>query len=263
MDLRGKKPDRAPSLKAERTATPSAATSGRPEDGVGADGLYRTKSQGVFEELRRWILIGRLEPGQRLDQEWLARELRVSRMPLRQALLKLEADGLIESQPHRGAIVTPLSLSLIEDIYFSRNALESMLAEAGSSRGDEALWAKMAGSIEEQERAIASEDIERYVELDRSFHMLLYRASGYNRSCDLVERLRDVSDRYVRFFARYRSGASKSIQEHQHILQACRDGAVLEVRRLTEEHIMGGLQTLRIMIREEHLSARDRARTPA
>jgi len=77
---------------------------------------FRTKTEMAYEQLRRWIVAGRLAPGQRLDQEWLAAELRVSRMPLRQALLRLEADGLIQNEPHRSAIVASLSLAELTDV---------------------------------------------------------------------------------------------------------------------------------------------------
>jgi DNA-binding FadR family transcriptional regulator len=99
---------------------PAAATGG-----CGRDVAFRTKSDWAYAQLRDWIQGGVLDPGQKLDQEWLAAELGISRIPLRHALVKLEADGLVESRPHQGAIVTPLSLEAAEDIYASR--LRSML----------------------------------------------------------------------------------------------------------------------------------------
>src|SRR3546814_18735953 len=99
----------------------SAEPSSGDQQALGQAG-FLTKSQGVFETLRHWILIGRLEPGQRLDQEWLAAKLNVSRMPLRQALSRLEADGLVINRPHRSAIVAPLSVTMLEDNYAGRRA---------------------------------------------------------------------------------------------------------------------------------------------
>jgi DNA-binding GntR family transcriptional regulator len=209
---------------------------------------FLTKSQGVYEELRRWILCGKLEPGQRLDQEWLAEALKVSRMPLRQALLRLEADGLVESQPHRGAIVSPLSLKTIEDVYASRIALEGMLAYAGALRGNEDLWNAMDDSIQLQKDAIARRDILRYVKIDRDFHMLLYAASGYERSNAIVSRLREISDRYVLYYARYRSGASKSLKDHHKILAECRSRNAKAVRKLIIAHTQRGLTALNRII---------------
>jgi DNA-binding GntR family transcriptional regulator len=108
---------------------------------------FRTKTEMAHEQLRRWIVSGRLAPGQRLDQAWLAGELRVSRMPLRQALLRLEADGLIHNEPHRGAIVAPLSLAELTDVYAARGAMESMLAEAGAVRAGQTEFDLMAEAI--------------------------------------------------------------------------------------------------------------------
>ena len=91
--------------------------------------IFRTKAQMVYEQLRDWIVRGKLQPGESVDQERLAGMLDVSRMPLRQALLRLESDRLIERQPHHTGIVTDLSVSDIDDIYGARSALEGLLAE--------------------------------------------------------------------------------------------------------------------------------------
>src|SRR5215470_8779622 len=76
--------------------------------------IFRTKAQMVYEQLRDWIVRGKLQPGESVDQERLAGLLDVSRMPLRQALLRLESDRLIERQPHHTGIVTDLSVSDID-----------------------------------------------------------------------------------------------------------------------------------------------------
>lgn len=205
---------------------------------------FQTKSESVYEILLHWILIGRLAPGQRLDQEWLADTLGVSRMPLRQALSRLAAEGQIINRPHRSAIVAPLSVHLLEDIYASRQALEGMLAEAGTRRIEADRIEQLAKLIDAQERAVASSDVEAYVDLDRQFHGLLYAASGYEQSCALIERLRDMSDRYIRFYASERHGAHKSILEHWKILRAAEKGEAEEARALTERHILEGRDSL-------------------
>lgn len=209
----------------------------------------RTKSEAVYELMRHWILIGRLEPGRRLDQEWLSSTLQVSRMPLRQALERLVADGLVIGRPHRSAIVAPLSEALLEDIYASRRALEGMLAEVGASRLTPAGIDDLSALVEAQEQAVGASDVEAYVRLDRQFHGTLYRASGYEKSCELIERLRDMSDRYIRFFASSRHGAHKSILEHWKILRAAEKGEGAKARELTERHIADGYSTLVSMVR--------------
>jgi DNA-binding GntR family transcriptional regulator len=198
----------------------------------------------AYEQLRRWIVAGRLSPGQRLDQAWLAAELRISRMPLRQALLRLEADGLIQNEPHRSAVVASLSLAELTDVYAARGAIESMLAEAGAGRAGQPELDLMAGAITTQDVAVAAGRLERFVAADRSFHFTLYRASGFCHAVDTASRLRDLADRYIWHYARYRSGAAQSIAEHRRILASCRHGRADEARHLTQHHIDQGLAVL-------------------
>lgn len=217
-------------------------------DGSALD--YRTKVDVAYEQLRRWILTGRLKPGERLDQAWLARHMHVSRTPLRQALLRLASERLIDAEPHRSAVVAPLSLVEIEDLYQSRRALESMLAEAGATRLTQATVKQMQEVLDMQERAVKSGDPDRFTELDREFHFALYRAAGYARAYDIIQELRDSSERYVRFYAVYKDGAAESLGEHRRILQLCVDGDVAGVKHMVEHHVIHGLEILRTIAGE-------------
>ena len=220
-----------------------------PAAGSGLD-YYRTKVDVAYEQLRRWILTGRLKPGEKLDQAWLASHMRVSRTPLRQALLRLASERLIDAEPHRSAVVAPLSLVEIEDLYQSRRALESMLAEAGAGRLTDATIRQMKDVIDQQDRAVRAGDPDRFTGLDREFHFALYRAAGYARAYDMIQELRDASERYVRFYAVYKDGAAESLGEHRRILQLCIDRDISGVRHEVEHHVMRGLETLRTIAGE-------------
>jgi DNA-binding GntR family transcriptional regulator len=213
-----------------------------------------TKSQAVYETLRHWILIGRLPPGQKLDQEWLASTLKVSRMPLRQALSGLAAGGLVINRAHRGDIVSPLSAAQLEDVYAGRRALETMLAEAGAKLATSEDRARMAQLVEQQETAVEQGNSEEYVLLDRKFHHILYTASGYRESVLLIERLRDMSDRYIRFYVRSSDTAHKSILDHWKILRAVERGQPELARQYTDQHIEEGYNVLKDLVRERELS---------
>ena len=119
---------------------------------------YRTKVDIATDQLREWILSGDLHYGERLDQARLAATLDVSRMPLRQALLRLADEGLIEAPPHRSAVVTRLSTTELEDLYQARRAMEGVLAELGSQRRDESCVRAMERGLREQEKAVAKGD---------------------------------------------------------------------------------------------------------
>jgi DNA-binding GntR family transcriptional regulator len=200
--------------------------------------IFRTKAQMVYEQLRDWIVRGKLQPGESVDQERLAGMLDVSRMPLRQALLRLESDRLIERQPHHTGIVTDLSASDIDDIYGARSALEGLLAEKGAAVRDDDLIAQLTETSARMAEAVGSADNEGFVMLDRLFHMSLYKASGFPRTIEMFEQLRSAAERYMYYYATGTSGAPLSLAEHEAILAAYRDGKPRLVRKLTEKHVM-------------------------
>lgn len=225
--------------------SPADAVASEPSDELEID--YRTKVDVAYQQLRRWILSGRLKPGEKLDQAWLAGHMHVSRTPLRQALLRLASERLIAAEPHRSAVVAPLSLVELEDLYQSRRAMESMLAEAGAARLTKATLTQMNDVLELQQRAVDQFDPDRFTELDREFHFILYRAAGYGRAFDIIQELRDSSDRYVRFYAVYKDGAAESLIEHRRIARQCADGDIAGVRSEVEHHVLRGLDTLRTL----------------
>jgi DNA-binding GntR family transcriptional regulator len=240
-------------LKAERDVLATDGPDSVAPDAVGLD--YRTKVDVAYDQLREWILTGRLKPGQKLDQSWLATHMRVSRTPLRQALLKLASERLIDAEPHRSAVVSPLSLIEIEDLYQSRRVLESMLAEAGAAKLSQADLKHMRDAVAAQDKAVRGGKPDRFADLDREFHFLLYRAAGYARAYDIVQELRAASERYVRFYAVYKDGAAESLVEHRQILQLCVDGDISGVRRQVEHHVIRGLETLRQIASELSIPA--------
>jgi DNA-binding GntR family transcriptional regulator len=207
--------------------------------------IFRTKAQIVYEQLRDWIVRGRLQPGESVDQERLAEMLDVSRMPLRQALLRLESDRLIERQPHHTAVVTDLSVSDIDDIYGARSVLEGLLAEKGAAVRDDDLLAQLTETSAKMAEAVESADNEGFVMLDRLFHMSLYKASGFPRTIEMLEQLRSAAERYMHYYAAGTSAAPLSLAEHEAILAAYRDGKPRLVRKLTEKHLTRSAAELR------------------
>jgi DNA-binding GntR family transcriptional regulator len=99
------------------------------------DGIARaTGHGGAYEQIREAIVEGRYAPGQRLVEQRLAGDLVLSRTPVREALLRLEAEGLVVSEKHRGAIVRPVTAQEVEDLYALRTRLESLAAECAARR---------------------------------------------------------------------------------------------------------------------------------
>jgi DNA-binding GntR family transcriptional regulator len=206
---------------------------------------YRTKADWAYLQLRRWIQSGVLEAEQRLDQEELAARLGVSRVPLRQALVRLQAEGLIIGRPHVGAKVAPLTLAHAEDIYAGRGALEPMLAKAAALRLNEETIRDLNRLLDEQQWALEEGDRTLFLELDRRFHRRLYEESGYHTSLELVQRLRDLSDRYVARFQGDPERSRSTLLEHREIVRACASGDATQAARLVREHVQHGIEFLR------------------
>jgi DNA-binding GntR family transcriptional regulator len=119
------------------------------------DGAVRAAGQGgAYEQIREAIVEGRYAPGQRLVEQRLAGDLVLSRTPVREALLRLEAEGLVVSEKHRGAIVRPVTAQEVEDLYALRTRLESLAAECAALRRTTADLAELDEAVLAFEQAI-------------------------------------------------------------------------------------------------------------
>ena len=201
-----------------------------------------TTSQQVAEVLRRRILSGELAEGQGIRQEAIAQELGVSRLPVREALVLLEMQGLVTNAKYKGAVVASLSSDEIEEIYALRGLLESFLLEKAIPHIDEATL-QQAEAILEQSRDV--ESIEHWVELNWQFHRTLYQASGMQLALKTLEQILARSDRYFRL-QRSMSEHLKDTNEEQHrnIIALLRAGDARAVVVAMREHIGWNQQDL-------------------
>lgn len=191
----------------------------------------------AYEELREAVVTGRLSPGERIDQDALAARYGLSNMPIRQALVRLESQRLVESRPHHGFLVASMSAEDMEEIYAMRSVLERLVAGRAAGRVTEATLDALEALRDAQEAAIAKDDFGLYVKLDRKFHRLLYTSSKMRRCCDTIEYLRDASDRYVYAYAAHHGKSNASIQEHTQIISAARGGDGNLLGELCSEHV--------------------------
>jgi DNA-binding GntR family transcriptional regulator len=170
--------------------------------------------------IRDAILTGKLGPDERINQDAIAAELQVSRMPVREALAKLEKAGFVNIQPHRGSRVAPLSIDHIEEVYLMRASLESLAARLASGRMTDDKIRRLKEILNQVAVAIKERDAERLFELNRDFHRIGYEASGKPFLCTTINNLRDHCDRYRRHQTRIAERAPESLKEHQDILRA-------------------------------------------
>lgn len=201
-----------------------------------AENTAHTVSGRVADALRDEILHGRMAPGARIRQEEIAARLGVSRVPVREALRILEADGLVTLVANTGAWVAHLSLNECEEIYQIRERVEPLLLRyAAALLGEDELTMleELAGRME------ASTDLEEFLRLDREFHLLSYSTAETGVLGDLVRRLWNTTQHYRRAFSISLDGSSRRIvhDEHHMIVAALRDGDITGAERVLEGHI--------------------------
>ena len=213
----------------------------------------RTLGANVSTVLRNAIIQGKLLPGQPLGQEYLARMFGVSRVPIRESLKQLAAEGLIEVEPHKGAIVARLSLEELDEFYGIIWSLETLAMRVGVPLLSDADIAAMKGVVEQLD--VVEDPVEWY-QLSVSFHRMILIAARWPRCLRIVDECRKNIGRYIteqQFFAQH---VKQWRQRNRALFRACSrrdvEGAVkaLDVmRRLStaqiREHLKESLEASR------------------
>jgi DNA-binding GntR family transcriptional regulator len=163
----------------------------------------------TLDAIRARILRGVYPEGEPLRQDSLADELGVSRIPVREALHQLEAEGLVTFTPHHGAVVATMSAAEVEEVFALRAAIESALLRAALPRLDAGQLARAAALLDHAERALSAGDVVAAGELGWEFHAALYDAADRPVTMSIVRRLHQLSDRCaLRMRTRGEAGAA-------------------------------------------------------
>ncbi|MHB1627154.1 MAG: GntR family transcriptional regulator [Bacilli bacterium] len=188
-------------------------------------------------ELREMILSGQLAPGQPLLLTETAQRLNMSIMPVREALRRLEFEGLLEQLPQKGARVSPLILQEAEDIYHARISLESRAVFRAAGKMTEEYYKSLVQFLEDYQYAYELGDEARGRKAHEQFHFGLYTLTGSKWTVRLIRVLWDNSERYRRISVPHRGSIEQRMREHFDILQACREGQPEKAARCMEDHL--------------------------
>lgn len=206
--------------------------------------VVRTLSDQAYEVIRKRILAGDLAPGQPVRQDAIAVELGVSKIPLREALGRLEQDGLLSSQPNRGYVVRPLSAEEAAEVYELRLKIEPGAAAEAALRARPEQRRAAVEALAALEASQAQGDPDDHVTLNRAFHMALVRPCGVV-TYQLLERLHILAERYVRVHLQPQGREDRARREHSALLAAWTQGRAAEVEALSADHIHATLTDLR------------------
>ena len=194
--------------------------------------------------LRERILRGDFPDGEPLRQDALADELGVSRIPVREALRQLEAEGLVTFSPHRGAIVSTLSLEEIEELFELRAQIECDLLTRAIPKMTKEHTDRALELLEEFQVAYAAGDVARWGALNWHFHAALYAPANRNFTMGVLQKLHQHSDRYFRIYLVLSQSGERALAEHRAIAMAVKRRDVKAACQLMHDHIMSAGETL-------------------
>lgn len=206
--------------------------------------------------LRERILRGDYPDGEPLRQDALAEELGVSRIPVREALRQLEAEGLVTFSPHRGAVVSSLSLAEIDELFDLRAQIESDLLRHAIPAISAEQLERAVDVLDEFEEALASGEVARWGPLNWHFHAALYAPAQRNFTMGVVQKLHQHSDRYFRMEVLLAQGGGRANEEHRAIAAAVGEKDIELATQLMRSHILGAGQSLVELLQKQRAEPR-------
>ena len=199
---------------------------------------HRTKSTAAADEIRRRILDGKYAPGFQLRQDTLATDMGMSRIPIREALVLLESEGMVRISPHRGAVVSELSIDEIEELFNMRMLLEPFLLRRSAPLLSADDLGALHDLLNEYAASLGRADIARWNDLNAAFHLRLYSRANSPRILGTVTTLLQECERHTRLqLSSIAGGRERAVAEHKQLLQLCELGAVDAAAELMKEHI--------------------------
>lgn len=205
----------------------------------------------AYERIKRMILDNTLSPGDQVLEQVLADEIQLSRTPVREALVRLKQEGLIEVVPRHGIRVLPLSSDDMQEIYEILIALEPKATEMLTLRKpSKEEISPLIKACDDMEKALAKDDLQMWASADADFHSSLIALSGNKRLAAMVSMVWEQSHRARMFTLRLRPKPIQSTKEHKKIVEAILSGNAIKARDLYREHRETAAKAMMKLIRE-------------
>lgn len=198
---------------------------------------HRPLREIVYEELRDLILKGEIKPGTRMMEIELAEDMGVSRTPIREAIRKLEKEGLVTIEPRRGAYVSDVSVKDMVDILEVRSTLEGLAAFLAAKRMTQAEKMELLETSNRFNEALKVGDMAAMIKIDTRFHHLMFEASRNKHLLQMVEALQELVLRFRYIYYKDFKRAEEMPVEHMKIYEAIASGDAEAARDSAYNHI--------------------------
>ena len=203
----------------------------------------------VFNTLRQAILRGELKPGERLMEIQLANKLGVSRTPIREAIRKLELEGLVLMIPRKGAEVAEITEKSLRDVLEVRRALEELAVELVCEKITEEQIQDLKDAAEEFKESLESGDITRIAGADVKFHDVIYMATDNQKLIQLLNNLREQMYRYRVEYLKRSDFHQQLIDEHEEIIETIESGQKDRAVQVVCQHVDNQVEAVMDTIR--------------
>lgn len=196
----------------------------------------------VFNTLRQAIITGEFAPGERLMEISLANRLGVSRTPVREAIRKLELEGLVIMIPRKGAQVARITEKNLRDVIEIRTVLEEFAAVLACERIDQSGLHDLRQAHEDFSRSVENGDILDIVDKDETFHDTIFRATNNDRLISIINNLREQFYRYRMEYVKDIRQRSNLVEEHRELLDAISSRDSIKAKELMKTHLLNQQQ---------------------
>ena len=207
----------------------------------------------VFNTLRKAILRGELKPGERLMEIQLANKLGVSRTPIREAIRKLELEGLVLMIPRKGAEVAQITEKNMQDVLEVRKALEELSVQLACERITPEQVEEMKMATEDFRKVLKSGDVTKIAEADVKFHDIIFAATNNQRLITLLNNLREQMYRFRVEYLKQKECYPQLLEEHDKLIALISGGEVEEACELMGCHIDNQASTVSDVIRRDQV----------
>ncbi|MGE5485308.1 MAG: GntR family transcriptional regulator [Ignavibacteriales bacterium] len=199
---------------------------------------HKTKSGIVYESLKSAIVGGDLLPGTRIIIHGVANALKVSEIPVREALRKLEADGLVKCTPYVGALVSVPSIEDLRETLVIRSVLEPLAARLSAPKLREKDVSRMSDLLDSMSTLVREQKYWDYSRVDREFHNVLYSRCGNRKLKDLIGDMWSQTERASGAFRAATVSAAQSLAEHTAMLDALRAKDFERLESLVSDQVL-------------------------
>lgn len=198
---------------------------------------YKPLRDVIFDSLREAIIMGELKPGERIMEIQFAEKMGVSRTPVREAIRKLELEGLVVMAPRKGAHVAELSVKDIKDVLEIRSSLDGLASSLAAQRITDEELKELNNILKQFENYMEKNNVNGLIKKDVEFHDLIYKASRNERLSHIASNLKDQIHRFRVVYLKDYSSPKELVKEHNDIYNAIKNKDAGLANHLAAEHI--------------------------